>query len=77
MVDHALGVAGGPGGIVKRNRVPLVSRPEDDIRQAIAEAHHMHKPDGKLCVARLTEGVTVASRIVSAGKVEDNSTPAI
>lgn len=39
--------------------------PEHDIRQAIAEAHRVLKPDGKLCVASLTEGVTVASRIVS------------
>lgn len=39
--------------------------PEDDIRQAIAEAHRVLKPGGKLCVASLTQGVTVASRIVS------------
>jgi len=40
--------------------------PEDDVRQAIAEAHRVLKPGGKLCVASLTEGVTVVSRIVSA-----------
>ncbi len=39
--------------------------PEDDIRQAIAEAHRALQPGGKLCLASLTEGVTVASRIVS------------
>ena len=38
---------------------------EGDIRQAIAESHRVLKPGGKLCVASLTEGVTVASRIVS------------
>ncbi len=38
---------------------------EDDIRQAIAEAHRVLTPGGKLCVASLTEGVTVASRLVS------------
>ncbi len=38
---------------------------EDDVRQAIAEARRVLKPGGKLCVASLTEGVTVASRIVS------------
>lgn len=40
--------------------------PEEDIRQAIAEAHRVLTPGGKLCVASLSEGVTVASRIVSA-----------
>lgn len=39
---------------------------EDDIRQAIAEAHRVLTPGGKLCVASLTEGVTIASRVVSA-----------
>ncbi len=39
--------------------------PEDDIRQAIAEAHRVLQPGGQLCLASLTEGVTVASRIVS------------
>ena len=36
------------------------------VRQAIAEAHRVLKPGGKLCVGSLTQGVTVASRIVSA-----------
>ncbi len=40
--------------------------PEDDIRQAIAEAHRVLVPGGKLCLASLSDGVTVASRIVSA-----------
>lgn len=38
---------------------------EDDARQAIAEAHRVLQPGGKLCLASLTEGVTAASRIVS------------
>jgi ubiquinone/menaquinone biosynthesis C-methylase UbiE len=38
---------------------------DDDIRQAIAESHRVLKPGGKLCLASLTEGVTVVSRIVS------------
>lgn len=40
--------------------------PEDDIRRAIAEAHRILAPGGKFCVASLTQGVTVASHIVSA-----------
>ncbi len=39
--------------------------PEDDIRQAIAEAHRVLMPGGKLCLTSLSEGVTVASRIVT------------
>ena len=38
---------------------------ETDIREAIAEAHRVLVPDGKLCLVGLTEGVTFASRIVS------------
>ena len=40
--------------------------PEHDIRRAIAEAHRVLTPGGKLCVASLTAGVTPASRFVSA-----------
>lgn len=39
---------------------------ETDIRQAIAEASRVHKPDGKLCLVSLTYGVTLMSRIVCA-----------
>lgn len=39
--------------------------PEDDIRQAVAEAHRVLKPGGKFCVASLTQGVTAASHFVS------------
>ena len=39
--------------------------PEDDIRQTIAAAHRMLVPGGKLCLTSLSEGVTVASRVVS------------
>jgi ubiquinone/menaquinone biosynthesis C-methylase UbiE len=37
---------------------------ETDIRQAIAEAHRVLTPGGKLCLAGLTHGVTIASRVV-------------
>jgi ubiquinone/menaquinone biosynthesis C-methylase UbiE len=36
-----------------------------DIRAAISEAHRVLKPGGKLCLASLTCGVTLASRMVS------------
>lgn len=39
---------------------------ETDIRQAIAEAHRVLTPGGKLCLVSLTHGVTLPSRIVSA-----------
>ncbi len=38
---------------------------ETDILDAISEAHRILMPGGKLCLVGLTEGVTVASRIVS------------
>jgi ubiquinone/menaquinone biosynthesis C-methylase UbiE len=38
---------------------------EADIRAAIAEAHRILLPGGKLCLVGLTEGVTFPSRIVS------------
>jgi ubiquinone/menaquinone biosynthesis C-methylase UbiE len=40
--------------------------PEADISQAMSEAHRVLQPGGRLCLASLTHGVTVASRIVSA-----------
>jgi ubiquinone/menaquinone biosynthesis C-methylase UbiE len=39
---------------------------ETDICQAISEARRVLIPDGKLCLASLTQGVTFASRIVCA-----------
>ncbi len=39
---------------------------ESDIRDGISEAHRALIPGGKLCLAGLTNGVTPASRIVSA-----------
>jgi ubiquinone/menaquinone biosynthesis C-methylase UbiE len=38
---------------------------EADIRAAVAEAHRILLPGGKLCLVGLTEGVTFPSRIVS------------
>ena len=38
---------------------------EEDIRQAIREAHRVLVPKGKLCIVSLTEGVTLPSEIVS------------
>jgi ubiquinone/menaquinone biosynthesis C-methylase UbiE len=38
---------------------------ETDIREAIAEAHRVLLPGGKLCLVGLTVGVTFPSRIVS------------
>jgi ubiquinone/menaquinone biosynthesis C-methylase UbiE len=38
---------------------------EEDIRQAIREAHRVLAPKGRLCVVSLAEGVTLPSRIVS------------
>lgn len=36
-----------------------------DIRSLVAEAYRVLKPDGKLCLVSLTNGVTIVSRIVS------------
>jgi ubiquinone/menaquinone biosynthesis C-methylase UbiE len=38
---------------------------DEDIRQAIREAHRVLVPKGRLCIVSLTEGVTLPSRIVS------------
>ncbi len=38
---------------------------EPDARQAIAEARRVLTPEGKLCLASLTSGVTLASRLVT------------
>jgi ubiquinone/menaquinone biosynthesis C-methylase UbiE len=39
---------------------------ETDIQQAIAEAHRVLKPGGKICLASLTQGVDLSSRLVCA-----------
>lgn len=39
--------------------------PETDIARALAEAHRVLAPDGKLCLVSLTRGETLASRAVS------------
>jgi ubiquinone/menaquinone biosynthesis C-methylase UbiE len=39
---------------------------ESDIRQVISEAYRVLMPGGKLCLVSLTDGMTFASRIVSA-----------
>jgi ubiquinone/menaquinone biosynthesis C-methylase UbiE len=39
---------------------------ETDIHQAIAEAHRVLTPGGKICLAGLTQGVSLASRVVCA-----------
>jgi ubiquinone/menaquinone biosynthesis C-methylase UbiE len=39
---------------------------ETDIREAISEAGRVLRPSGRLCLVSLTNGVTFASRIVSA-----------
>lgn len=36
-----------------------------DIRNVLTEAHRVLKPDGKLCLVSLTNGVTVFSKLVS------------
>jgi ubiquinone/menaquinone biosynthesis C-methylase UbiE len=37
---------------------------EADIRLAISEAHRVLTPDGRLCLASLTPGVTITSRLI-------------
>jgi len=39
--------------------------PESDIRLALAEAHRVLTPNGKLCVMSLTHGETVPSKLLS------------
>jgi ubiquinone/menaquinone biosynthesis C-methylase UbiE len=38
---------------------------DGDIREFFAEAHRVLRPGGRLCLASLTKGITVPSRIVS------------
>lgn len=58
LVDHSV------DRVVSTYVLDLLS--EADIRQAIAEAHRVLVPGGKLCLVSLTLGVTIASRLVIA-----------